>query len=83
MNVSGASPQSTILAQSSNEFRPEYTFHECGPRTLLEPSRIPWGPNRAPGLKEVPVSKGAPRTAMSYFVVSSSSAALAALKQGT
>src|SRR5438045_1335786 len=31
-----------------------------------DPSRMPWGPKRAPGRAVVAVSKGAPRMAMSY-----------------
>lgn len=55
--VSGASPQSTIFNPCLKGFCPVYTDHEKSGAILLDPWRIPKGPNRAPGRAVTPCEK--------------------------
>ena len=77
--VNGASPQSTMVAQSSKAFSPDSdsaytpstveihsvlpvnTLHPERADILRDPSRIPTGPNLAPGLAVTPYRVSVPR----------------------
>ncbi|KAH3659683.1 hypothetical protein OGATHE_005728 [Ogataea polymorpha] len=74
--VIGTLPQSTILAQLFHTFNPSL-YGEYAAENFLVPCLMASGPNREPGLYEIPVSKGAPRTTMS----SSNSSSFSGSKQ--